>query len=325
VISGTVGSANGGAWFGSGPLAGMRNYGGRTYLPLIGRFLSPELGRADLSNIEGTNAYSYALNDPLSFADSNGRYSWKEFGQDAQKYGPYVIDAVVIGAAIYSGGLTLAIPAVLTDAQMIMTFGAATAVIDLEGRAGFQLAGLDVDQWNFASSAALVPGGMGALILGAILDPDHLSTWVTWGAIFDGGINGVSALRDSETSLPIRGINFGVGAANADLGYLGLPGNTKTPWDNALGDYSFGSADGLNTSMGEYQFGSSLNPGSWQDSALGKYDLSSPPDSSENNLPSAVIPPDPPPPPPPQADNGGYDFPSAGDLLCDDDPDDCPD
>ena len=45
---------------------------GRVYDPAIGRFLSPDPVVADASFSQGWNAYSYALNSPLSYSDPSG-------------------------------------------------------------------------------------------------------------------------------------------------------------------------------------------------------------------------------------------------------------
>lgn len=45
---------------------------GRVYDPAISRFLSPDPVAADASFSQSRNAYSYALNSPLSYSDPSG-------------------------------------------------------------------------------------------------------------------------------------------------------------------------------------------------------------------------------------------------------------
>ena len=51
---------------------GLIHMNGRVYDPAIGRFLSPDPIVADASFSQGWNAYSYALNSPLSYSDPSG-------------------------------------------------------------------------------------------------------------------------------------------------------------------------------------------------------------------------------------------------------------
>ena len=51
---------------------GLIHMNGRVYDPVIGRFLSPDPVVADASFSQSWNAYSYALNSPLSFSDPSG-------------------------------------------------------------------------------------------------------------------------------------------------------------------------------------------------------------------------------------------------------------
>ena len=51
---------------------GLIHMNGRVYDPVIGRFLSPDPIVADASFSQSWNAYSYALNSPLSYSDPSG-------------------------------------------------------------------------------------------------------------------------------------------------------------------------------------------------------------------------------------------------------------
>ena len=51
---------------------GLIHMNGRVYDPAIGQFLSPDPVVADASFSQGWNAYSYALNSPLSYSDPSG-------------------------------------------------------------------------------------------------------------------------------------------------------------------------------------------------------------------------------------------------------------
>ncbi len=54
---------------------GLIHMNGRVYDPVIGRFLSPDPIVADASFSQSWNAYSYALNSPLSYSDPTGFYA----------------------------------------------------------------------------------------------------------------------------------------------------------------------------------------------------------------------------------------------------------
>ena len=51
---------------------GLIHMNGRVYYPVLGRFLSPDPVVADATYSQSWNAYSYALNSPLSFSDPSG-------------------------------------------------------------------------------------------------------------------------------------------------------------------------------------------------------------------------------------------------------------
>ena len=51
---------------------GLIHMNGRVYDPEIGRFLSADIAIQDISNSQSLNAYSYVMNNPLSFTDPSG-------------------------------------------------------------------------------------------------------------------------------------------------------------------------------------------------------------------------------------------------------------
>jgi RHS repeat-associated protein len=66
------------------------NMNGRLYDPVLGRMLSPDNYIQAPENTQSYNRYSYCVNNPLKYTDPTGEV----FGFD---------DAIIIGAAIYSG------------------------------------------------------------------------------------------------------------------------------------------------------------------------------------------------------------------------------
>ena len=52
---------------------------GRAYDPEIGRFLSPDIVIQDVTNLQAWNAYTYVLNNPLSYTDPTGFFFGKIF------------------------------------------------------------------------------------------------------------------------------------------------------------------------------------------------------------------------------------------------------
>jgi RHS repeat-associated protein len=211
---------------GSNILSGVRIYGSRAYLPALGHFITPELAVKDPYRPAGYNRYAYALNDPIGYADPDGRYSWTQLGNDVKAYGPYVLDGVIISTVAFA-----------TAPAEMAVFAAALASLDLEGRGLFVLTGQEMDGWNFASGAALNPSGMGALYLGAIIDPDHVKTWVTAGTVADAGLGAGTALFDAGSSAVQKAVGVATSAASAGLAIADLFPNAgfKGPWDTALG------------------------------------------------------------------------------------------
>jgi RHS repeat-associated protein len=64
---------------------GLYFYNARSYLPVIGRFLSADTIVPSPSDPQNLNRYSYVSNRPLSLADPSGHCGWdKEYGTQAQ-------------------------------------------------------------------------------------------------------------------------------------------------------------------------------------------------------------------------------------------------
>ncbi|MEW6536816.1 MAG: RHS repeat-associated core domain-containing protein [Candidatus Auribacterota bacterium] len=52
---------------------------GRVYDPILGRFLSPDPHIESMGNPQTLNRYTYVRNNPLSYTDPSGYFSWKKF------------------------------------------------------------------------------------------------------------------------------------------------------------------------------------------------------------------------------------------------------
>ncbi len=71
--------------------AALIHMNGRVYDPAVGRFLSVDPVIQDPFNSQSLNAYSYVLNNPLSFTDPTGMFSLKKF---FKKWLPLVVNLV---------------------------------------------------------------------------------------------------------------------------------------------------------------------------------------------------------------------------------------
>lgn len=61
------------------PETGLYYYGGRYYDPELGRFISPDPFIQDPEDPQNLNRYSYVLNNPQSYIDPSGYFSFKKF------------------------------------------------------------------------------------------------------------------------------------------------------------------------------------------------------------------------------------------------------
>ncbi len=69
---------------------------GRVYDPVIGRFLSPDPNIESMGNPQTLNRYTYVRNNPLSYTDPSGYFSWKKFWNQIGK--PLL--SIVVGIVI---------------------------------------------------------------------------------------------------------------------------------------------------------------------------------------------------------------------------------
>ena len=68
--------------------------GGRTYNPILGRFMQADPFIQAPSNLQNYNRYSYVLNNPMSYTDPSG-YFFKAIGKFVKKYWRVIVAAVV--------------------------------------------------------------------------------------------------------------------------------------------------------------------------------------------------------------------------------------
>ena len=139
----------------------------RIYNPVLGRFLSPDPFIQFGENMQSMNRYAYVLNNPLSFTDPSGYFSFSEFFEDTFDFTKENLGAVV-GIAISAslGGLDGGFFAVLLSGA---TAGFGAAFTDAFVAAGsfndaFDV-GLDGGLWG-AISAGL-SYGVGSAFYGA--------------------------------------------------------------------------------------------------------------------------------------------------------------
>ena len=92
------------------PETGLYYYGARYYDPIIGRFISADSIVPNFANPQSLNRYSYTINNPLRYVDSNGHFFLE------------ILIGALIGAAI--GGTTAAI--MQQNVLQGMLFGAVT-------------------------------------------------------------------------------------------------------------------------------------------------------------------------------------------------------
>ncbi|KKO49552.1 hypothetical protein VT06_04930 [Arsukibacterium sp. MJ3] len=76
--------------------------GGRTYNPILGRFMQADPHIQAPSNLQNYNRYSYVLNNPMSYTDPSG-YFFKGIGKFVKKYWRTI---AAIAIAVYAPGAT---------------------------------------------------------------------------------------------------------------------------------------------------------------------------------------------------------------------------
>mgnify|MGYP006151714621 CR=1 FL=1 len=53
--------------------------GGRTYNPVLGRFMQADPFIQQASNLQSFNRYAYVFNNPMSYTDPSGYSAWTKF------------------------------------------------------------------------------------------------------------------------------------------------------------------------------------------------------------------------------------------------------
>ena len=178
--------------------SGLVYYGARYYDPGIGRFISadsvvPENG----NNAQAFNRYAHTENNPITYTDPTGHWSWKGFWRATLNV------LAVVGVFL----LTLAVVAAIV-ALSVMTAGAATAALGLAA-GGF---------WS-----AVVAGGIsGFLISGALALKNGASFSAALMAAFQGAVIGAIGGGVGQYVQGIGGVTKGLGETLAVGGARGL-------------------------------------------------------------------------------------------------------
>ncbi len=170
---------------------GLINMNGRTYDPVLGRFLSPDKFVQTPDFTQNFNRYSYGLNNPLVYTDPSGDFFWV----------PVIIGAVV-GA--YTGGV------VANHGQYNPT--------KWDYSSG--------KTWGYMLGGAVVGGFSGYIGASIAATGGFMSS--TMSIMYSSAFNsmGMSIVTDGQTPVSI---SFGVASFNFSTGgwsYLGKSGNS---------------------------------------------------------------------------------------------------
>jgi RHS repeat-associated protein len=208
------------------------NMGGRVYDPIIGRFTSVDPAYANSNNFAGLNAYSYCLNNPLSFTDPSGK-------------DPVAL-ACIIALAVWNGWMsTIMSPGHQTLSGTLTIFGTSTCINLISGLVSMGFAGPVISELGgpcFINSAigaaAAFPATYVIQSIGNdLLYGDPKSNWSQLvfsfaQSVLTAGISGAE-YADYLGHDPMTGayteINFNhcqMDDENALLAYQGTPGTT---------------------------------------------------------------------------------------------------
>ncbi|MDL2215376.1 hypothetical protein LJC00_04225, partial [Dysgonomonas sp. OttesenSCG-928-M03] len=206
------------------PMFGLINMNARLYDPYVGRFLSPDPYVQAPWMSQNFNRYSYALNNPFKFVDSDG----ESF---------ILIAAIVVGAYLGGSSVNGTFNPVKWDYNNWQTY----AGVVVGGVAGY--AGAAVGAGIAASAVAGGASTIGAGVVGGMI-----------GGIVSGGINGVGMTA-------VMGGNFNDMMGNMTKGMVvgGIGGALSGGIGAAMGDFS-GVAGGA-FKNGMYELGHSALKG----------------------------------------------------------------
>ncbi|MCB0332075.1 MAG: hypothetical protein KDD55_01180, partial [Bdellovibrionales bacterium] len=230
---------------------------GRVYDPVIGRFVSPDSLIESVDNLQALNPYSYVLNNPLSFTDPSGHFSFKKFWKKALKLGKTFVKmginwaAFTIGNSIAGpfGGafLSSAVNSMLQGASPGQAFGAGLRGIPMglvralvNSGIGDLTSGLGVIA--NAAGHAMGEAGMAAASGGDVRSAMLGGFATTFGGTFNFAFKDIplGSLLTGGTVTALSGGKFLDGAMNASFQYLYNdmmhPGSSEqSPWNGVLG------------------------------------------------------------------------------------------
>jgi RHS repeat-associated protein len=127
---------------------GLYYYGSRYYDPALGRFATPDMSTAALRLPQGLNRYSYAMNNPVTLVDPNGRFAW---------FVPIIVGAILGGteAAIHHGNVLEGI----ARGAIVGGFAGAAGALAEGGGFGVQLAAQGAAGAGSGATNASIWGG----------------------------------------------------------------------------------------------------------------------------------------------------------------------
>jgi len=147
----------------------------RYYSPMIGRFISVDLGVSNIGLLDGYNLYAYSFNNPINFQDKDG--SW-----------PKWVKKVAIGVAV---------------------IGVCVAAVAITGGSGAGIAGYVASQALKYSIGGAVTGLVIGGISGAAKNKSKTKSWKgTGNAIINGAASGFAS---GAISGAVYGTVYGVG------------------------------------------------------------------------------------------------------------------
>ncbi|MGI5309465.1 RHS repeat domain-containing protein [Rheinheimera sp. WS51] len=163
---------------------------GRTYNPILGRFMQADPFIQAPSNLQNYNRYSYVLNNPMSYTDPSG-YFFKKLKKFVKKYWKAAV-AIAVTVATYGAASGWAAGWGMTQGFSMTVMGTTSTFVTGLSTAGAMTAGAIAGAAGGFVGGALATGSLRGAVNGAI---SGAATGAASGAISGMGVSNKDILK----------------------------------------------------------------------------------------------------------------------------------